>query len=80
MAHSMDRNAQASSSAATRRSAPADPAGFLHHIYDAVSRWSRNADDDEMGAYLEKSGGRLTDNIEREMMRVRTVSNWRNHG
>ena len=80
MAHSMDHNTQTSGSAAIGRSAPADAGGFLQHIYDAVSRWSRNADDDEMGAYLEKSGGRLTDNIEREMMRVRTVSNWRNHG
>jgi hypothetical protein len=54
--------------------------GFLRRVAGAVFSWVANfatrADDAEMAALLERSGWRLTDSVEREMLQRRTHSNW----
>jgi len=50
--------------------------GILRHIFDAVSDWSQSDEERVIGDYIARSGGRLTDTIEREMMERRMVSNW----
>jgi hypothetical protein len=50
------------------------PLRFLHHMFDAISSWAQRGDDAEVAALLERSGGRLTDSIEREMFRRRSNS------
>jgi hypothetical protein len=54
--------------------------GVLRHLFDAAFEWGETDDDREIAGFLARSGGRLTDNIEREMMRRRTESNWTNRG
>jgi len=49
-------------------------AGFFRHMLDAVSSWAARGDDADVAALLERSGGRLTDSIEREMFRRRSNS------
>lgn len=60
--------------------APQAPAqhktGFLRRVANAISSWASRGDDDDVAALLERSGGRLTDSIEREMLQRRTHSNW----
>jgi hypothetical protein len=63
-----------------RRSAAGRAVGVLRHIFDAVFEWGETDDDREIAGFLARSGGRLTDDIEREMMRRRTASNWTVHG
>ena len=53
--------------------------GILRHIFDAVSEWGHGDDEREVGDFIARSGGRLTDNIEREMMERKMVSNWTVH-
>ena len=52
------------------------PVALLRHLFDAISSWAARGDDDGVAALLERSGGRLTDSIEREMLQRRTHSNW----
>ena len=52
------------------------PVAFLRYMLDAISSWAARGDDDGVAALLERSGGRLTDSIEREMLQRRTHSNW----
>jgi hypothetical protein len=54
-------------------------AGILRHIFDAVAEWSHGDEDRDAGDFIARSGGRLTDNIEREMMERKMVSNWTVH-
>ena len=49
--------------------------GVFRRIVDAVVAWAEDADEREMADLIERSGGRITDNTEREMMRRRTVGN-----
>ncbi|MBV9591033.1 MAG: hypothetical protein JO105_19990 [Hyphomicrobiales bacterium] len=49
--------------------------GFLRHMWDALASWASRGEDAEIAALLERSGGRLTDSIEREMLQRRS-SNW----
>jgi hypothetical protein len=59
--------------------APGKP-GFLRRVAGAISSWAANwaarSDDAEIAALLERSGGRLTDSVEREMLQRQTHSNW----
>ena len=50
--------------------------GFLRRVANAISSWAARGDDDDVAALLERSGGRLTDSVEREMLQRRTHSNW----
>ncbi len=50
------------------------PVRFLRHLFDAISSWAQSSDDAEAAALLERSGGRLTDSIERDMFRRRSNS------
>jgi len=69
-----------SDTAPVRQSAAGRAVGVLRHIFDAVFEWGDTDDDREVAGFLARSGGRLTDNIEREMMRRRTESNWTSRG
>ena len=59
---------------ATPRFSTEHPVGFLRHMLDAISSWAARGDDADVAALLERSGGRLTDSIEREMFRGRSNS------
>jgi hypothetical protein len=62
-----------------RRPAARGPVGFLGRMIAVVLEWGESGDDAEVASFLIRSGGRLTDDIEREMMRRRTISNWSVH-
>jgi hypothetical protein len=47
-------------------------AGFLRRVAAAISSWAARGDDAEAFALLERSGGRLTDSVEREIMQRET--------
>jgi hypothetical protein len=51
--------------------------GVLRRIYDAVMRSRQRHADQEIAAFLARSGGRLTDDLERELMRRISTSDWR---
>ena len=42
--------------------------GILRRAYDAFQASRQRKADREVAAYIERSGGRLTDSVEREMM------------
>jgi hypothetical protein len=49
--------------------------GFLRRIYDAIHASRQRQADRDIAAYIERSGGRLTDSMERELMeRVSTAT------
>ena len=50
--------------------------GFLRHLRDAISSWSARSDDAEIAALLERTSGRFTDSVEREMLQHRSHSSW----
>jgi hypothetical protein len=49
--------------------------GLLRRVYDAATRSHQRHVNEDIGRYLQQSGGRLTDEIEREMMQQLT-RNW----
>ena len=55
---------------------PTKKPGLLRRFFDAVSQSRQRQVDREIAAYLANTGGRLTDNSEREMMQMITRSNW----
>jgi len=42
--------------------------GVLRRMADALIQWRQRKADRDIAAYIERSGGRLTDSIERELM------------
>jgi hypothetical protein len=42
--------------------------GVLRRMADALIQWRQRKADREVAAYIQRSGGRLTDSVEREMM------------
>ena len=49
----------------------------LRRLTDAISAWwNTKGDDAEIVALLERTGGRLTDSVEREMLERRTHSSF----
>jgi hypothetical protein len=50
--------------------------GFLRRIFDAINASRQRHADLEIGRFIAKSGGRLTDDIERRLMRRLTSSDW----
>ena len=61
----------------TNREAAAKRFGVLRRIFDAVMHSRRRHADQEIAAFLARSGGRLTDDLERELIRRITMSDWR---
>ncbi|MFI5015407.1 MAG: hypothetical protein ACHQAY_23985, partial [Hyphomicrobiales bacterium] len=53
---------------------------ILRRMFGTVFESRQKQDDREIAGFLARSGGRLTDDIEREMMRRRMTSNWTVHG
>jgi hypothetical protein len=54
--------------------------GFLRRVYDVLHASRQRQADRDIAAYVERSGGRLSDSIERELMeRVTrgTLGDWR---
>lgn len=48
-------------------------------VQDMVSGWADGADEREEAQFISRSGGQLTDSVEREMME-RKISGWRSFG
>jgi hypothetical protein len=49
--------------------------GFLRRVYDAIHDSRQRQADRDIAAYIERSGGRLTDSMERQLMeRVSTAT------
>jgi hypothetical protein len=51
-------------------------AGALRRILGAIFQSREEQRDEAIASFLPRSGGRLTDDIEREMTRRETSSNW----
>lgn len=49
---------------------------ILHRIVHSISAWDQELADREVALLLARSGGRLTDDLERRIMQHRTRSNW----
>ena len=60
-----------------KREAVAQRFGVLRRIFDAVVRSRQRHADQQIAAFLARSGGRLTDDLERELMLRISTSNWR---
>jgi hypothetical protein len=57
--------------ASTHDRAPAaearSPASLLAHLVDAFHAWRREAQEHEIGLFIESRGGRITDDLERQI-------------
>ena len=53
---------------------------ILKRVLHAISGWDQAQADQEIGRMLTRSGGRLTDDLERRMMQRVMTSNWGSHG
>ena len=53
---------------------------FLRRVLAAVIESRQRKADRELANYVARSGGKLTDEIEREMMQQLTRTDWRNIG
>ena len=54
----------------------AKKAGVLRRIFDAMIEGRQKQTDREIARFLARSGGRLTDDIEREMTQRLLTGNW----
>ena len=54
--------------------------GLLQRIFDALYDSQLRRAEKDIGRYVARSGGRLTDDIERRMMRQLTTSGWNANG
>ena len=55
----------------------AEKPGVLRRIYDAILESRQRSANQEIARYLAQSGGRLTNNLEREVMERLMSGNWR---
>ena len=60
----------------TRSNAVANKAGVLRRIFDAIFEWRQRQADRDITRLLARSGGRLTDDIEREMTQLLLIGSW----
>ncbi len=60
----------------TRSNAVANKAGVLRRIFDAIIESRQKQADRDIARFLARSGGRLTDDIEREMTQRLLTGNW----
>jgi hypothetical protein len=54
----------------------ANSAGLLRRVFDAVFESRQRHADRDIAHFIARSGGRLTDDIERRMMQRLTTSDW----
>jgi hypothetical protein len=54
-------------------------AGVLRRILDVLSAWDRQQKEREIGELLARSGGRLTDELERRIMQREMAADWSAH-
>ena len=52
------------------------PSGLFLRVMKAISDWTDGADEAGAAAFIARSGGRLSDSVEREMFSRQTISNW----
>jgi hypothetical protein len=50
--------------------------GLVQRIRGAFFGWAGGGEDAKAAAFMARSGGRLTDSLEREMFERRAISNW----
>jgi hypothetical protein len=62
--------------ASTRTNAGANKSGVLRRIFDAIFESRQKQADRDIARYLARSGGRFTDDIEREITQRLLTSNW----
>ena len=62
--------------ASTRSNAVANKAGVLRRIFDAIFESRQKQADRDIARFLARSGGRLTDDIEREITQRLLTGNW----
>ena len=55
----------------------ANKTGLLHRVFDALFESRQRQVDREITGFIARSGGRLTDDLERRMMARLTTSDWR---
>jgi hypothetical protein len=75
-AHHTDFARYLDGTAAGQRDSSPKRSGFLRRIFDAINASRQRHADLEIGRFIAKSGGRLTDDIERRLMRRLTSSDW----
>jgi hypothetical protein len=54
----------------------ANKAGILLRIFNSIFEWRRKQADRYIAGFLARSGGRLTDNMEREMTQRLLTGDW----
>jgi hypothetical protein len=54
--------------------------GMLRRLLHLISEWDQTQADQAIGRSLIRSGGRLTDDLERRMMQRATATDWGVHG
>lgn len=74
--HQLDSANKALGAGSSARRAGDNLPNFLRHLRDAISSWSDADDEAGAAALMARSGGRLTDSVEREMFERRAHSNW----
>jgi hypothetical protein len=78
-AHHRDFSSCFGGKASARSNAVANKAGILRRIFDAIFESRQKQVDRDIARFLARSGGRLTDDIEREMTQRLLTGNWNAH-
>jgi len=76
LAHRKDFNPYVHVTPEPKKNEPAAKPGLLRRIFDALVHSRQRQAEREIARHLARSGGRLTDSLEREMMQNLTRSNW----
>lgn len=77
MNYAAQRNNFVSHKASSKDEAATNKAGILRRIFDVIMESRQRAADRQIARFLAaRSGGRLTDNLEREMTHRLLTSNW----
>ena len=75
-AHRNDFASCFNAKAPTKREPVARKSGVLRRIVDAVFESRQRQADRQIAGFIARSGGRLTDDLERRLMQRLTTSNW----
>jgi len=49
---------------------------ILRRVLNSISEWDQRQADEEIGRLLARTGGRLTDDLERRMIQSATTTDW----